>query len=262
MTYDVQVLDNRISDELRQRVWEYLENSRWCATWKAPSAAFPKFGDYIPAKDPARIWYSWQHRLNLSTLQHRAAFASDETTLQQHPALLELWNCINQQFDNQFEITGHPEGMPADPKDTSWQPPQPANSELKPGWRVYANAQFDESQKRTHGVHRDSPFVDDDSYYTILFCANPEWYPTWFADCVYYDEDPEGLTGDDQTFQNLEGMINQNRKFKIGWPSKIVSPVPGRIICYDGRTLHTTHPASIWCTVPRRVVAFRVRKKK
>jgi hypothetical protein len=43
--------------------------------------------------------------------------------------------------------------------------------------------------------------------------------------------------------------------------SKIVSPVPGRIIAYDGRTLHTTRPASIWAPVPRITLAFRARLK-
>ena len=55
---------------------------------------------------------------------------------------------------------------------------------------------------------------------------------------------------------------NQNRNFAVGWANKIVSPVPGRIIAYDGRTLHTTHPTAAWCPVQRRVVAFRVSKKQ
>ena len=38
-------------------------------------------------------------------------------------------------------------------------------------------------------------------------------------------------------------------------------PIPGRIIDYDGRTLHTTRPAAIWANEIRKVIAFRVRIK-
>jgi hypothetical protein len=47
----------------------------------------------------------------------------------------------------------------------------------------------------------------------------------------------------------------------MGWSNKIVSPVPGRVVVYDGRTLHTTKPAAIWAKDLRKVIAFRVRKK-
>ena len=260
MSYDMTIIDGAISNDLRQRVWEYLENSTWCATWKVPTRNGSQTGNYVPAQDPDRIWFSWQHRFNTSTFQHRAAFASDIQSLAQHPVLLELWNGINQALGNQFDIAGYPEGMPADPKDPLWIAPETADPNLTPGWRVYANAQFDETQKRTHGVHRDNPFVNDDKNYTILFTANPEWYPTWYADCVFYDDDPNGETGDHQQLQNQLGNLNQNRNFPVGWASKIVSPRPGRILCYDSRWLHTTHPSAIWCPVPRRVVAFRARK--
>jgi len=174
--------------------------------------------------------------------------------------LKELWDNINSVLGNQFTISGYPEGMTGDPDDPLWQPPETEDPNMKPGWRVYANAQTDESSKRTAGVHRDSPFLEDDKNWTILFCANPKWYPTWLADCVYYSEDPELTTGDHQQFQNLYGYQNQNRNFNVGWPDRIVSPVPGRIIAYDGRCLHTTHPSAVWAPVPRRVMVFRARK--
>jgi hypothetical protein len=58
-------------------------------------------------------------------------------------------------------------------------------------------------------------------------------------------------------------MSSQNRNFNIGWADegKIVSPKPGRIVIYDGRTLHTTRPSAIWAKASRKVIAFRIRKK-
>lgn len=260
MEYELRVEDNAISDELRQRVWSYLGKQRWSATWKPIGRAM--HGDYVPSRDGEYAFYKWASRQSPSTYQHRAGFASDEETLKKHPVIVELWQAINAHFNNEFELTGHPEEITHDPADTSWDAPTPVDTNLEAGWRVYSSAQFDESSKRTHGVHRDSPFVDDDKNWTILFCANPEWYPTWFADCVFYHEDPEGKTGDRQQYQNMNGVQNQNRNFPIGWPKQIVSPAPGRIIAYDGRNLHTTHPAASWGPgVPRRVVAFRVQKK-
>lgn len=257
MSYDMNVIDNIITDDLRNRVWNYLLNSRWTTAWKPVGRL--NYVSYTPAVDSEFAHFKSIARPNFSTTQHRAAFASDEASLQAHPVMLELWNAINAQFDNQFELSGHPEEVPSDPTDTSWEAPATVDPTLKQGWRVYASAQADETQKRTHGVHRDSPFVDEDKNWTILFCANPEWYPTWYADCVFYSEDPSGYTGDHQQHQNI-GALNQNRNYNIGWPEKIVSPVPGRIIAYDGRWLHTTHPAATWCPAMRRVVAFRARK--
>jgi hypothetical protein len=259
MSYDMQIVDSAISEELRNSVWQYLLNSRWCTAWKPVGRM--NYINYTPAVDSEVAHFRAMSRPNFATFQHRAGFASDDASLAAHPPLLELWTAINAQFDNQFTIEGWPEELPNDPADKSWEPPATTDTALEPGWRVYANAQHDETQKRTHGVHRDNPFVDIDNYWTILFCANPVWYPSWFADCVYYPDDDAGVTGDRQQIQNQHGGHNQNRNFPIGWPERIVAPAPGRIIAYDSRWLHTTHPAAAWAPVPRRVVAFRVRKK-
>lgn len=260
MTYDMNVIDGAISEELRGRVWQYLLNSRWCTAWKPVGKV--SYVNYTPSIDSEVAYFRAMTRPNFSTFQHRAGFASDEQSLRAHSVLFELWQAINSALGDQFELTGHPEEVPSDPDDSTWTPPQTADANLSPGWRVYANGQTDETQKRTHGIHRDSPFVNEDKFWTILFCANPEWYPTWLGDCVYYPDDVEGVTGDRQQYQNMNGGHNQNRNFPVGWANKIVSPVSGRIIAYDGRTLHTTHPTAAWCPVQRRVVAFRVSKKQ
>lgn len=260
MEYDINIIDKAIDEKLRNDVWQYLLNSKWWTVWKPFSKL--NYVSYTPAIDSEVAHFKALARPNFATAQHRAGFASDEESLKAHPVLLELWQAINSVLGNQFELTGEPEDIPSDPNDLSWKPPQPVDTNLSAGWRVYANGQTDETQKRTHGVHRDSPFVNEDQNWTILFCANPEWYPTWLGDCVYYPDDVEGDTGDRQQYQNMNGGHNQNRNFAVGWANKIVSPVPGRIIAYDGRTLHTTHPTAAWCPVQRRVVAFRVKKKK
>jgi hypothetical protein len=128
---------------------------------------------------------------------------------------------------------------------------------LEPGWRVYTNGQYQEPIKRSHGIHRDSPDLDDPTQATILYVANLEWFPSWFAEIVYYDSES---TGDHQQFQIVDEDA-QRRDFNLGWANKIVSPVPGRIICYDGRTLHTTRPAAAWAKEPRITLAFRVKLK-
>jgi hypothetical protein len=195
----------------------------------------------------------------------RACFGSDEhSLLQNHQPVYDLWKKINSALGNEFVIEGSPEGMPMDELDDPiWQVPDPVNPNLEKGWRVYANAQPSESIKRSHGIHRDTIDLDDDSCYTLLYVANPEWYPSWFAECIFYPNDLENETGDTQQYQSIL-QANQSRNFSIGWADegKMISPKPGRIILYDGRTLHTTRPSAIWAKSPRKVIAFRIRKKQ
>jgi len=258
MTYGMEIIDGAISDELRNRVWKYITDYTWATMWKPVGTKLHV--SYNPAIDSEYAYYRAMTRGSANTVQHRAAFASDDKSLAEHVVLKELWDSVNSVLGNQFTISGHPEGMPGDLSDSAWTCPATEDPTLKPGWRVYANAQTDESNKRTHGVHRDSPFVDEDKNWSILFCANPIWYPTWYGDCIFYGEDPEGATGDHQQLQNIAGYQNQNRNYNVGWAEKIVNPLSGRIIAYDGRWLHTTHPTAAWAPVPRRVVAFRARK--
>ena len=192
---------------------------------------------------------------------HRACFASDEPSLEKnHPILWKLWQSINQSLGDRYVIEGYPEGMAVSATDPFWTAPATENPALEQGWRVYANGQLDETIKRSHGVHRDTINLNDNQSRTILYVANLEWYPTWFGECVFYPDDTDGVSGDTQQFQKGYG---QSRDFKVGWMDcgKIVSPVPGRIIDYDGRTLHTTRPTAIWAPDIRKVIAFRVKLK-
>ena len=56
----------------------------------------------------------------------------------------------------------------------------------------------------------------------------------------------------------------QQRNYNVGWPDqgKIVSPVPNRVIVYDGRSIHNTNPPTILATAePQYRLVFRPRKK-
>jgi len=255
---DVQVYDNVISETLRSQVWNYINSLNWYSTWKPlPAATF----EYIPNNLPATFVHGMTHRTPVQWM-HRACLASDDHSLETgHPVIWDLWSKINQHLGNQYTISGADEDMSVFPEDNpKWVPPTPKDPNLKPGWRVYTGGQLNENVKRSHGVHRDTIDLDDDTTRTILYVANLEWYPSWFAECIFYPDDPQGLTRDHQQFQ--KGWYSQSRNYNVGWgdQGKLVSPVPGRIIDYDGRTLHTTRPSAIWSTNIRKVVAFRVRK--
>lgn len=256
-TVDVQIHDNLIPIELRKEVWTYINNQKWYGSWKRPPIYT---SEYVPSQGS---FMKESHRiasLRMPTMwMHRACFASDEASLKKnHPILWDLWCKINSSLGNQYTITGSDEDMRLG-IDDGWKPPLPEDPNLPPGWRVYANGQLDESIKRSHGIHRDTIDVNDDTTRTILYVANLIWYPSWFAECVFYPDDIDNVTGDHQQYQKDFG---QSRNFNIGWTDqgKIVSPVPGRIINYDGRTLHTTRPAAIWAPDIRKTIAFRVRK--
>lgn len=258
-TVDVNVYDDVVPYELRKSVWNYINKQKWYATWKPIGV---RMHEYIPETVPQGFVPGTNNRLP-SMWMHRACLASDDTSLRKnHPIVWTLWSTINSHLDNQYSISGIDEDMSYVPMDNpNWQPPAPEDPNLKPGWRVYTGGQLNENVKRSHGIHRDTVDLNDDSTRTILYVANLEWYPSWFAECIFYPEDESGATGDSQQFQ--KEFYSQSKNYNIGWADygKIVSPVPGRIIDYDGRTLHTTRPTAIWAKDIRKVIAFRVRKK-
>ena len=111
-------------------------------------------------------------------------------------------------------------------------------------------------------AHRDNPNLDQEDLVTMLYVVNPEWYPSWGAELRFYPEDKNSTTGDHQQF-NIGS--EQSRNFNIGWldQGRIVSPVPGRLIVYDGRCLHaTTASGNPDIETPLIKVAFRARRIK
>jgi len=260
MKLDVQIYDDLVPAGLREDVWKYLNKQKWYATWKNPKRYMT---EYIPEQGN---FMKASHRIMSTRMptmwMHRACFASDDASLKRdHPIIWDLWAKINEGLGNQYTLTGNIEDMSYQPEDNpDWQPPPTADPALRQGWRVYAGGQLDESIKHSHGVHRDTVNLDDTTSRTILYVANLEWYPTWFAECIFYPDDEDNVAGDHQQYQ--QNFFSQARDFKVGWldQGKIVSPIPGRIIDYDGRTLHTTRPSAIWANEIRKVIAFRARK--
>lgn len=255
---DVNIYDDVISYDFRKEIWDYINKQKWHATWKPLGL---KMHEYIPANVPGNFIPGANARLP-SMWMHRACFASDDYSLERdHPVIWKLWCEINSHLGDRYTITGNDEDMSIPEDHPDWQPPATKDPNLKPGWRVYTNGQMNEFVKRSHGIHRDTADITDNTSRTILYVANLEWYPSWFAECIFYPDDPLGMSNDHQQFQ--KGWHSQSRNFNIGWADegKIVSPVPGRIIDYDGRTLHTTRPSAIWANEIRKIIAFRVRLK-
>jgi hypothetical protein len=243
-TYDVQAIDGIVPDDLRWRVWEYIIKQKYHATRKNESFpyAYPEVGKtihYVPADNKHEYMDHTIPSVN-NQYMHRTVFGNNENDLADHPVIQELWNKINSHFNNEFVIDGDEEGI----------------NDTPPGYsRVYVNAQPSETIKRSHAVHRDTIQLDKEGYYTLLYIANLQWYPTWLSEIIFYSDDD--TTGDTQQFQKGHG---QNRNFSVGYPFGIVSPKEGRVILYDGRTLHTTRPTAPWAEQMRYAIVFRIRK--
>lgn len=242
-TYSVQAFDNLIDDDLRWRVWDYIQSQTFHATRK--DVPYPEPGSIIYYKpiDNKKEYMDDSIPSVNNQYMHRTVFGANEKDLEtDHPIIHELWNKINLSLGGSFLIDGDPEGI--------------ADSGMKyPYANVYVNAQPTETIKRSHGIHRDTIDLEQKNHYTLLYIANLEWYPTWMAENVFYCDDE--TTGDTQQFQK---GLGQHRGFNVGYPYAIVPPLAGRVILYDGRALHTTKPAAPWSPQMRYAVVFRIRK--
>ncbi len=238
-TYSVQAFDNLVQDDLRWRVWDYIQHQTFHATRK--DVPYPDPGSviyYKPIDNKKEYLDDTVPSVN-NQYMHRCVFGLRG---EGHPVIEELWNTINTKLGNQFIVDGDPEGL-ADP-----------NLE-KPYSMCYVNAQPDESIKRSHGIHRDTIDLNNESHFTLLYIANLQWYPTWMAENIFYSDDE--TTGDTQQFQKGYG---QSRGFNVGYPYAMIAPAAGRVILYDGRALHTTKPTATWADQMRYAVVFRIRK--
>jgi hypothetical protein len=244
MNYSVDVIDDAIPQEMRLEVWNYIQNQKYHATRK--NLGYPNVGRviyYVPAENKKEYLTEDIPSVN-NQYMHRTVFGDSERDLESHPVILQLWNKINQTLGGGYRIAGDKEGI-AD------------NGNGKPVLsRVYVNAQPEETIKRSHGIHRDTIDLNEERNFTLLYIANMNWYPTWMAENIFYSD---GETGDTQQWQRGHG---QSRGFNVGWPYKTVSPLPGRIIMYDGRALHTTKPAASWAPEHRYAVVFRIKKMR
>lgn len=253
LLYPVNVYDNLVSKDLSNQIWNYLERQTWHIHWF--QADIPtRLNRFRPIDGYGGPFSAWPVVQNSSF--HRCCLAVDEYDLMiKHKLVWDLWNEINAGLNNEYEITGYPEDM----FDEEYSKEHGLDGW---GWRVYVNGLYGRYTIGRWGPHRDTPDLDDETSVTILYIVNQEWYPRWAGEFIFYPEDPEGLTGDHQQFNN--GEHQQQRGYNIGWPDqgKMVSPVPNRVIVYDGRCLHNANPPSTSpLEKPLWRIAFRARKK-
>jgi hypothetical protein len=254
--YNIHTYDGLVSTDAQQLIWKYLEKQTWHVQWHKIPEIPSALKRYKP--NEGKEWFSIQPSLPSCSTFHRCALGSDEASLKEtHPVIWGLWKTINAALGNEYTLTGTPEGM----SDRECVAPPTQDPNIAPGWRVYTNGTFGQTVTGVWGPHRDTPDTDDETSVTILYCMNQEWYPSWGGELVYFPEDPNGQASDSQQW-NTEGK--QNRGFNIGWPDqgRIVSPVPGRVIVYDGRCLHNTKPPTVSVhSMPYWKLAFRARRK-
>lgn len=252
--YRIDVYDNIVDSKLQLKIWEYAQTQIWHQQWVPSEESRVRY--YRPQDG---IGWMLPKALHMGSSMHRCVLASDEHSLKElHLPVYILWQKINEALGNKFTLTGLPEGM----WDTETKLPATKDPNLEQGWRVYMNARHNLQVSGNSYIHRDNPHLDQDDYVTMLYVINPEWLPSWGADLRFYPEDPEGITGD---HQQSNGYKQQKRDFNIGWldQGQIVSPVPGRLVVYDGRCLHATMASNyheIGCPLIK--VAFRAQHIK
>lgn len=246
MRYHYEVHDNCIDPNLQKKVWDYIQRQKFYASRK--DRAYPNPGtivEYYPIENKKEYLEELSGSVN-NQFMHRCIFGDNEMELMNHPPILELWLAINKFLGNKYKIDGDPEGI-------AIKAPKGRSGVTS---RVYVNTQPNEEIKRSHGVHRDTVDLSQENNYTLLYIANPEWYPTWFGENIFYESDNE--SNDKQQYQKGFG---QSRGFGVGEPYATILPKPGRIILYDGRTLHTTRPTAVWSNEMRKAVVFRIKRK-
>lgn len=255
--YNIHTYDGLVSVDAQHMIWEHLKNQTWHVHWHKISEIPGSLKRYRPSE--GKEWLNIQPSFPSCSSFHRCCLGSDEDSLKEtHPIIWGLWKTINAGLGNEYTLTGKPEGM----FDDEYIAPATTDPTLEPGWRVYTNGTYGQTVHSSWGPHRDNPDLTDETSVTILYCMNPTWYPSWGGEIVYFPEDPDGLSGDHQQFNAGEGK--QRRGFNLGWPDqgRIVSPVPNRVIVYDGRCLHNTKPPTINVhSEPYWKLAFRARRK-
>ena len=253
--FSIEYYDGIISKTMQTAVDEYLQKQTWHIHWFPFPEVPHKLNRFRPSEDPLGAFNTWP--IVQSSSFARCCLATNEQNLKKnHKLIHQLWKDINRGLDNQYEITGYPEDMFDEEYSAK-------NGEDGWGWRVYTNGQYSGISQGSWGPHRDTPNLDDETSVTILYIVNKEWYPRWSGEFIFYPEDPNKTTGDYQQF-NI-GEHQQKRGFNVGWPDqgKIISPVPNRVIVYDGRALHNCHaPSSGRNSKPLIRVVFRARRRK
>lgn len=240
-----EIHDNLIPLVLRREVWFYIHGLEYYAMLKDQPVAEDRNVIYYTPRENKKEYYNKSLDAWNNQFMHRTCFGNNEEEIKKHPPIEKLWNAINSQFDNKFEIAGDKEDCHS--KETGKILYQ----------RSYVNIQPKEEIKRSHGVHRDTANISETKNFTLLYIPNLEWYPTWFGELMFYENDDSSK--DKQQWQK---NYAQSKGFGIGQVFATIPTVPGRIVVWDGRMLHTTRPVAQWAQELRYSLIFRVRLKE
>lgn len=255
LLYDISVRDNLVPKEMQEEVWNYLHQQTWHVYW-FPRPALPGSLQRFKPANGVKDWVKHWPTIWTGASFQRCCLGRDKAHLtEKHPLILKLWERINSGLGNAFELTGYPEDM----FDENYSKD---HGEGEWGWRIYVNGMLGTINTGTWGPHRDTPDLDDKTSVTILYFVTPTWYPRWGGEINFFPEDLTGETGDHQQFNKGDHM--QQRNYNVGWldKGKVVSPVPGRTVIYDGRCLHNANsPTSLPTDPPLWRIAFRARRK-
>lgn len=247
-SYSLIVYDNEIAVELQKQVTEFLLDSEYCVNFYDHSHSL-----YYPREN------RFETPRNFPS-QPRLPLAWDDSSLKlRAPVVYELWKAINQALGNQYVIDGVQEGMPNYMTGISPVDSLP-RADGSPGkeqcaWRVYGSGNERELGARTKSIHRDSPFVDREDYFDIVYFANAEWHPQFYGETLFHSND--AVTGD------YTGRFekDQSRNFGIGEVENVVAPMPGRFMIFDARYLHQVKPAAHYAPEPILGVVFRAKMR-
>lgn len=247
-TYYLSVHDNVVSKPVETLARDYLLNSEWCCHFYDPT-----HGLFYPKTQTFE--FSREH-----PSAPRMPMAWDETSLE-HRAnpVFNLWLEISSHLDNAFAIDGVPEGMtymtgispvPCVPK------PDGSPGMQSNGWRVYGDGSEHERRAHTKSIHRDSIYLDQDCYYTLVWFANELWHPQYYGETLFHSNDAN--TGD------YTGLFekDQNRGYPIGDVENTVAPQKNRFMLFDSRYLHQVKNVAIYAPQNLMAVSFRLKQIK
>lgn len=244
-TYLLEVHDNAVPANLQDRVYEYLLDQEHYVNFYDPphSTWHPRTDTIVTTREKpasARCPFAWD----------------DESLAYRHPVINELWQSINSYLGNRFFIGGCVEGMPY----MTGISPLPSLTKAdgtpgKPniGWRVYSLCVQREYSWRTKAVHRDGIYLDDPSYFQVVYFANREWHPQLYGETLFFGND--NITGD------YTGKFDkdQTRDYPIGEVENVVAPMPGRFMLYDQRYLHSVKGVAHYSPERLMGIVFRIR---
>ena len=273
---DLQIFDGMIDSELHREVYDWISNTSLYTKWigiETHNKAVQTINEYIPAIDGRT---SSKHILGaesaisdmvelfrFSMYRHPIGW-DDASTCHFSPIVYKLWNTINEKILNGKGsldgglkegingLTGY-KGYYKNREDYYTKYGVPKNK-VGNGFVSYINArstdpmQNDRIGRRSGQMHKDTDprAKAEEPYYTILFIANQEWYPTWGGDIIYYDDVDTGAK-------------HWKRGYDLGWASKIIGNVPGRIIMYKHCITHSAMAPRLDAEEMTYRVAFRIR---